>query len=149
MELLMKGCRLIDWDKDFYGDIYIVKAFLAGGFGIRKRNVFKFHRAVGNAHDWVLGVFYVAFFGEEFIYTLRTCTRNCNHDKEHREHHEAGKNLHRIGDKAHKLARAESCGRVVAAGDNCPCAKPGDEKHACIYAKLHKRHVEGEGFFCL
>lgn len=24
MELLMKGCRLIDWDKDFYGDIYIL-----------------------------------------------------------------------------------------------------------------------------
>ena len=88
----------------------------------------------------------VALLVEHLGDTLRRGGGHRNHDKDHRQHHEAHENLHGVGNHAGQRADAEV--RPVGADDE-PRRKVADQDAADGNAEQHQRIVERQKLFRL
>ena len=124
--------------------VHVIQHRLFGLGIVAEGHVIKDDGAVSHRRHRVFGGYDGAFLLQHLVDALHGGAGDDDHDKHHAQHHQAGENLHGVGEQAGQLARGQAQRRVAAAGHHRLRAEPADEQHAAVDGKLHQRHVEGE-----
>ena len=114
---------------------------------VAERHVVKDDGAVRHLGDRVFGRYDRAGLLKHLVDALHGGAGDDDHDKHHAQHHQAGKDLHGVGEQAGQLTCGQAERRIAAAGYYRLRAEPADEQHAAIHGELHQRHVEGQNAF--
>ena len=116
---------------------------------VAENHVVEVHGAVLHFGDGVFRADDVALFIQHFHDTLGGSAGDNDHHKNHAQHHQAGQDLHGIGEQAGQFTGGQPQRRVAAAGYDRLGAQPRKQQHAAVDAELHQRHIEGQQLFGL
>ena len=106
----------------------------------------KAHGAVFDFRQGLVAVGKGALLGQHLADAAGAGGGHGDHNKDHGEHHQAGQNVHAVGQHRHQLAGGE-LGR--AGQHDHPCAQPGDQQNAGVDGRHHQGRVVGQDFFGL
>ena len=146
-----RACTADDTDRFTRTDMQVdvVQRFFLRFFGIGKVYVCKADVAVLDLGHGVFGIGDVRLFLQDLGNSSGGGSGNRHHREHHGKHHQAHEDLHGIGDQRRELPGRQPEIGVIPACDDRFCAKPGDQDHAGVHAKLHQRGVKRDDTLAL
>ena len=116
---------------------------------VAEDHVVEVHGAVLHIGDGVFRADDVALLVQHLSDALGRSPGDHDHDKDHAQHHQAGQNLHGVGEQAGQFAGGQAQRRISTAGHHRLGAQPREQQHTAVDAELHQGHIEGQQLFRL